>query len=478
MNLPYPNATDVKLFSNEYVNGNTLNRALLRLYYNDLYLSNLSSLDPVDVPTVSNMILVSTGPGTYTWQTDTEVKTTLNITDTIFGLSDVDETASAMVNGYALSWDSSKDAFVGKKAATSLNDLDDVTITSPINLHQILYSSEYGKFINAFPSDFTVGYVTNAVIEEDGKVILPNVTTPGQQIVCTKIGTATTMYVVTNAANNVSGQANKSLKSYSIGEYDASVTLRSIQLDDESIEWVIINSDGSFEYIDTALVPGSSIQTRTITNEDLMLQPYTLDFTGVIDATEINKGIVRLATEAEAQAGTATDIAVTPYGVKYWFDNFAVPFATAPEFVIGASTDTVVSPAQVHSMEKIFFPVTSGTELLTKSATGTWTYNIADFDGPTFQTYDINTSEIRGVWIKTQVRSAQNEGYISAEYPDGVSRNIDWTAAYGGGDSVGHDGMVLVPIHNGQTSIDIELYLGFAASANYEIVAVEMRVFE
>lgn len=478
MNLPYPNTTDIKLFSNEYVNGNTLNRALLRLYYNDLYLSNLSTLDPIDSPTVANMLLVSTGPSTYVWQTDTQIKTTLNITDTIFGLSDVDETAGAMINGYALAWDSTKTAFVGRKAATSLNDLDDVTVTAPVNLHQILYSSEYGKFINGFPSDFSVGYITNVIIEEDGKVVLPEVTTPGQQIVCTKIGTGTTMYVVTHANNNIAGQANISIKSYDADEYSSSVSLRSIVLDDESIEWIIIHNDGVFDFIDTSLVPGSSIVTRTITNEDLMLQPYELDFTGAVDATEILKGIVRLATEAEAQAGTATDIAVTPYGVKYWFDNYAVPFASAAEFLAGTATDKAITPAQAHLMETIYFPVTSGTEALTQNATGTYTYNIADFSGPTFQGHDIDTAEIRGLYVKTDVRSAGNDGIITAEYPDGTIHNIDWTAAYGSGDSTGHRTTVLVPIHKGQISIDLGVSLGFGATCSYEIAAVHMRTFE
>lgn len=345
--LPYPNAADVKVFSNEYINVNTMNRALLRLFYNDDYLANLSSLDPVDSPTVSNMLLVATGPGTYTWKTDTEVKSLLNITDSIFGLSDIDDNAANMLDGYGLFWDATKDAFVGQKGATSLDDLDDVTINTPVNLHTLFYSAEYGAFINGFPSDFTIGYVQHVTMEADGKVILPEIDTVGRQIVITKIGTGTTLYVVPDSANTIDGQSSKALKSDNATEAAATIHLRSIQKLDNTIEWITISGDGTFEFIDSGLVPGSSIQIRTLTDDDLMLAPYSITYSGVPDATETTKGIVRLATEAEAQVGTATDIAVTPWGVKYWFDNFAIPFATDGEFTTGTATDKVASVKQI-----------------------------------------------------------------------------------------------------------------------------------
>lgn len=346
--LPYANKEDVKVFGNEYINVNTINRALLRLYYNDSYLAGLSSLNAVDSPTVANMLLVSTGPAAYTWKTTAQAKTLLNITDSVFGLSDVDEVASNMLQGYTLSWDATKKAFVGAAAATELDDLDDVTITTPANLHSLLYSSEYGKFINGYLSDFAVGYVTHVTLEDDGKVILPEVTTIGQQIVITKIGIGTSVYIIPDSTNKINGQTNKVLKTYNTGEIVSTIHLRSVIRDDASIEWVIISSEGTFTYIDSSLVPGSSILIRTITNNDLMLAPYSVTLTDVPDASSTTKGIVRLATEVEAQAGTLTTVAVTPYGVKYWFDNYAVPFATNEEAKAGVLDDVSINPSTLN----------------------------------------------------------------------------------------------------------------------------------
>lgn len=472
MSLPYPNSADVKVFANEYVNINTLNRALLRLFYNDSYLAGLSSLDPVAAPTVANMLLVATGPGTYTWKTDTQVKTLLNITDSIFGLSDVDENDANMLDGYGLFWDATKDAFVGKKGATELNDLDDVIINTPSDLHSIFYSAEYGAFINGFPDDFTIGYVQHVTLEEDGKVILPEVETVGRQIVVTKLGTSTSVYIVPNSANKINGQSSMALKSSNSDELVATIHIRSIQKEDESIEWVAIGGDGTFEFISSGLVPGSSIQIRTLTDDDLMLAPYDITVSGVPDATELVKGIVRLATEAEAQTGTATDIAVTPWGVKYWFDNFAIPFATDPQFQAGTSTDTVVTPAQIHAFDTEYVALTGGTTGLNQTATGTYVYNIADFTGT-----GLDTDEIRMIYISTQAVETATEGWITATMPDGTAVYINRIAAYGGGDYVKTAPLASIPINKGQTDITLTIQKG-ANNMEFTIVGVSQRVFD
>jgi hypothetical protein len=345
--LPYPNSADVKVFSNEYINVNTMNRALLRLFYNDEYLSNLSSLNPVDLPTVSNMVLVSTGPGTYTWKTDTEVKSLLNITDSMFGLADVDDNASNMLDGYGLFWDATKDAFIGKRGVSDLNDLADCQVSAPEDLQTLFYSTEYGSFINGLPSDFTIGYIQHVTLEVDTKVQLPEVSSVGKQIVITKIGDID-VYVVPNAANAINGQSAKSLLSNIASEETSTIHLRSVIREDDSIEWITVGGDGTFDFVDTSLVPGSSIDIRNITDQDLMLAPYDVTVSGVPDATDTVKGIVRLATSAEAIAGTATDIAVTPWGVKYWFDNYAIPFADDATFDTGTATDEVASVKQIQ----------------------------------------------------------------------------------------------------------------------------------
>lgn len=472
--LPYPNAADVKVFGNEYINVNTLNRALLRLFYNDDYISNLSALNPVDLPSVANMVLVSTGPGTYTWKTDTQVKSLLNITDTIFGLADVDDSASNMLDGYGLFWDASKDAFVGKKGATTLDDLDDVIINTPLNLHSIFYSSEYGAFINGFPDDFTVGYVQHVTLETDGKVILPEVTTVGKQIVVTKIGTGTDLYIVPDSANKIDGQSGKSLRSNNSSEETATIHIRSVQLEDTSIEWITISGDGTFNFYDTTLVPGGSYQIRTITDDDLMLAPYNLTVSGVPDATEITKGIVRLATEAEAMTGTATDIAVTPWGVKYWFDNFAIPYASDAQFQAGTSTDTVVTPAQIHMMDTEYVAFTSHdtNDLTYSDLTDSWEYNVSEFQGT-----GLDTSEIRAVYIETFVRSgpyAYNE--IFCTMPDGTVASIAYARSYDGNDEVSSKAVITIPINKGQASFTLEMT--GSGSRTFTLLGASQRVFD
>jgi len=476
--LPYPNIEDVKVFANEYINVNTMNRALLRLYYNDNYLSSLSGLDPVDTPTVSNQLLVSTGLGVYTWKTDAEVKTLLNITDSIFGLSDVDENAVNMLDGYGLKWDASKDAFVGGKSVAALNDLSDVIVTDPTNLHQLIYSIEYGAFINALPSEFSVGYVTNVVFESDGKVILPAITNPGQQVIITKIGASNTTYVVPDATNLLNGQADKSIKSNNTLEYNSSLHIRSILRDDESIEWVTVGGEGTFEFIDTSSVPGSSIQSRIITTDELMLQPFDISYDNVPDATQGIKGIIQIASDVEAAAGIDELKCINSKQVNDILGAYATPFASDPEFKTGTATDKVVSPAQAHMMELTYFPITTGTENLTQNTQNTFTYNIADFNGPTFNGIDIDTDQIRGVWVYTNVSSTSNVGSIAATYPDGVDRFIDYCQALGVGDSVAHREPVFVPIRKGQTTIDLVIAIGASATVSYEIIAVQQRTFE
>jgi hypothetical protein len=474
--LPYPSQEDVKVFSNEYINVNTMNRALLRLFYNDNYLSSLSSLDPVDLPIVSNMLLVSTGPGTYTWKTDTEAKSLLNITDSLFGLVDVDDNASNMLDGYGVFWDSTKDAFVGKKGATALNDLDDVIVTSPVNLQSIVYSSEYGSFINGFPSDFTVGYVTNVTFDIDGKAVLPEVTAVGQQIVVTKLGTTTDVYVVPNAANKINGQSGVSLKSSNTSEYSSSISLRSVALSDESIEWVTISGDGSFEYISSGLVPGSSISTRTITNDDLMLQPYSLTISGVPDASESTKGIIQIATDVEAIAGTEALKCVNTTQMKYFFDNYVINYASNADFKTGSDNTKVVNVEQAHFMDSRFMECDgAGATALSSSAAGTRTFTIANLTSPDSL---LDTDEIRGVWVEWSGASSTTEA--SAEYTDPTGRvsKLMRTSAYGGGDSVSDNGTFMIPINKGQTSFDIEIFIGSGASLTVEVYGIQCRVFE
>lgn len=349
MSLPYPNAVDVKVFANEYINGNTINRALLRLFYNDNYLDGLSSLSPVAAPTVSNSLLVSDSPTTYTWKTDTEVKTLLGISDTVFGLSDVDASEVSITDTQALVWNSATSSFVSKDFVNALSELTDVSLSSLQNLHSLVYSAEIGAWTNAFPDDFTVGYVQHVLVEEDGKVLLPEVVNVGLQVQVVKYGTTTDCYIVPNAANKINGQSSKSMLSNNSDETTATIFLRSVLKGDATLEWITVGGDGTFDLVDTSSVPGSGLEIREITSDDLMLAPYEVTITNVPDASEVTKGIIRIATYAEGIAGVATDVCVNPVQLKYFIDNYAVPFATDVEAAAGVLEDVCINPLQLQT---------------------------------------------------------------------------------------------------------------------------------
>jgi len=349
MNLPYKIPTDVKVFPNEYINANTMNRALLRLYYNDLYLSNLASLDPVDTPTVANSLLVSISSSEYTWMTADQVKTTLAITDSLLGLSDVDIDEIAIEHNQGISWDATKSAFVAKAVVDTLVELSDTIISSPTDNEVLLYSAAYGKFINGNPGNYSVGYITNIIFEEDGKALVDEITNiAGQQVSITKIGTATEAYFVPHVNNKINGETGKALKSSTVTEENASIHLRSVARDNGDIEWVTISGDGTWDLISASAVPGTSIINRLVTETELMLQPYTITYDNVPDATEAVKGIIQIASDAEATAGTDIGKAITPQQLKFYFDNYATVFASNAEYLIGTSETKSATVKQIR----------------------------------------------------------------------------------------------------------------------------------
>ena len=473
--LPYNEANDVKLFANEYVNANTINRAILRLFYNDNYLADLNSLNAVDLPLVANSILISISPTEYTWADSDAVKTTLGLSDTIFGLSDVDATEITIENNQGLVWNAASSAFISKDFVSSLTDLDDTNINAPINLQSLMYFDEYSKWINAYPGDFSVGYITNVFLEATGKVLLPNTSQIGQQVSVTKFNTSTTAYIVPNGTDKINGQ-EASLKSNYVDEINATIHLRTVLLSDSSIGWVTVSGDGTWEHIDTSLVPGSGIEIREVTTDDLMLQPYDVTIDNVPDASEITKGIIRIATYPEALAGDATDVCINPYQLKYYMDNYAVPFASNAEFKdsVTPSTEKAANIAQIHSMDQQFVSLSAGTEALVKSnSNNTWTYDIADFVG-----VGLDTTQIRALYINV-VSSTNNEVcYVQAEYPDNNMYKIGGAYAGGNGDAINDYTTTMVPINKGQTSIDLTILYGGGSSISFNIFGAVQRVFE
>lgn len=475
--LPYDSQDDVKLFANEYVSGNTINRALLRLFYNDNYLANLSSLNPVALPMVANSIIVSTSPSEYAWKNSSEVKTLLGISDSMFGLSDVDALETTIEDGQGLVWNSASSAFISMDAVSSLVDLADTSINSPQNLQSLMYSDEYGKWINGYPGDFSVGYITNVVMEADGKVLLPFTDQIGQQVSVTKYNTTTDVYIVADVSNKINGQA-KSLISNNSAELHSTIHLRTILRSDESIEWVTVSGDGTWEFIDTGLVPGSGIQVRQITTDDLMLQPYDITYTGAPDASESIKGMIRIATFAEATAGTAVDVCVNPLQLQYFFDNYIIPFSNDAEFKAGTDDTKAPNIAQIHSMDSLFFDVTTGSEDLTKNTNGTWTYYLDDFTGPSTDGVIFDSDQIRGVWVECLGQTSNTAAEASATWPSGNAQYIASCEAYGDGDTARVRQTILVPINRGQESFDLSIAYGSAASMTYNIIGVQQRVFE
>lgn len=475
--LPYSSPNDVKLFANEYVNSNTINRALLRLFYNDTYMANLSSLSPVDTPLVANSLLVSIGDGEYTWMNGAEVKTALGITDALLGLSDVSASELTIENNQGLVWNAATADFISKDFVSALNDLSDVTVSSPTNLQSLVYSDEYGKWINSYPSDFAVGYIASIMLETDGKVILPAVTQPGQQVQIVKYGTTTDAYVVPDTTNPINGQV-KALVSNNSDEETSSIHIRSILMEDESIEWVMISGDGTWDFIDSGTVPGSGIEIRNVSGDDLMLAPYDVTIENVPDATEITKGIIRIATYAEGIAGVLNDVCVTPYQLKYYMDNYIIPFANDTEFKTGTDDTKAATIVQIHSMDDAFFELTTGSEDLAQTINGDWEYFLDDFTGPDTDGITFDKTQIRGVWIEVIAGTSTSEANVTATWPTGTPQAIGSVEAYGSGDTARVRQTTLVPINRGQTSFNVAQVIGGGAWSEFTIIGVQQRVFE
>lgn len=481
MSLPYTIPNDVKVFPNEYINSNTMNRALLRLYYNDLYLSNLSTLDPIDQPTVANSLLIATSPSNYIWMDSDQVKTTLAITDTILGLSDVDIDEIAIEHNQGIAWDATKNAFVAKSVVNTLVDLSDTLISAPTDNEVLLYSSTYGKFINGNPSNYSVGYITNIVFEESGKAVVEEIENiAGQQITITKIGIGTAAYFVPDTNNKINGEADVALRSSNAAETNASIHLRSYVKSDETIEWVTISGDGTWDVIPVSSVPGSSILSRLVTETELLLQPYNVTYDNVPDATEGIKGIIQIASDAEATAGTDIAKCITPQQLKYYFDNFAVTFASNAEFLLGTDTELSASVAQIRAMDNDYVKFTSHDTypLAISESAGNDTEYI--FDLTEFNGIDLVTSEIRTIHIYCECWARFDTAYgkVDVEYPDGTYQTVfKNVAVWPEDDQTKTSAMISIPINRNQTSFKVYLYTaGGTSYSNATIVGATQRV--
>lgn len=80
-----------------------------------------------------------------------------------------------------------------------------------------------------------------------------------------------------------------------------------------------------------------------------------------LSATETRRGVSRFATNAEAQAGTATDIAVTPAGAKALLDNVTQSLTVKGHIILNGGL--IVQWGQVTTDDTYSFDIPFTTEL-------------------------------------------------------------------------------------------------------------------
>lgn len=164
-----------------------------------------------------------------------------------------------------------------------------------------------------------------------------------------------------------------------------------------------------------------------------------LDYLGVPDATALVKGKTRFATNAEAVAGTLTNVAMTPAnvaavalsGVNDWSESVkgVGKLATSALAVAGTNDDTAMTPLKVA--EVFAEPPAIGS---TTPAAGTFTGLVADSTGAiTLDADAASNFSVAGAGIDLSLESAAGRVIVNGE--EAAANAITLLSAAGGIDA-------------------------------------------
>ncbi|MDB4261292.1 hypothetical protein N9878_00355 [bacterium] len=247
--------------------------------------------------------------------------------------------------------------------------------------------------------------------------------------------------------------------------------------------------------------------TKKSLNERYAQEHYSLTTPGSLESTDINAqgrhiagkvGVLGRGTLAARAAigapGEGAGWECTeedpsgpyPAGTFYRYDKAGglgwVPaqfatgtvYATPAEVAAGTVEDKAINPASLRQVDSEYVSITSGTLDLTQTVATSYTYNIADFDGP-----DVVPAELRVLHIHCDATNETSDSLIYVTYPDGIERIIAGTESSG---VIGDSGTLLVaavPIKQAQrSSITIRMSRSGVGVTKFTIFGATQRTFE
>jgi hypothetical protein len=117
-----------------------------------------------------------------------------------------------------------------------------------------------------------------------------------------------------------------------------------------------------------------------------------------------------------------------------------------------------------------YVKLTAGTLPLIQTATGTYTYNIADFVGT-----GLSVSDIRGIWVESKCRTNLSSSEVFAEAM-GVEVSLCWCAAFGEGDATATSTFMMIPIEKGQDVLKMRISIVSGSdAAQFKIIGAAQR---
>ena len=150
-------------------------------------------------------------------------------------------------------------------------------------------------------------------------------------------------------------------------------------------------------------------------------------------------------------------------GTIYTSDGMAM-FEWADTAVVGSD----VTGGGGADKEFVGLTGTSGTTAITQTAVGTYTYQVDDLQG-----VDVNTSKIRGLYIRCKGRNADGDAILRATLPDNITTPRPFFQTGEINNIDGHDFIELIrflPINKNQQSFQLDI---ISSGVEYEIIGAE-----
>ena len=178
-------------------------------------------------------------------------------------------------------------------------------------------------------------------------------------------------------------------------------------------------------------------------------------------------------TYPEFIESTQNDGANFPYGIGSIVKRGGVTYVSTANSntTIPAAVGANWVPLDLRKPDVEFVELTAGTNALTQTINGTYTYNIADFVGT-----DLNTEDIRKIHLDVYVESPDRfqQPQITATFPDGSTHVIGWSTGGGPLEADGTKTICEIPINKGQSSFTVTIG-GGSGTKTFKITGATQR---